>query len=225
MVPFVLLILLSAFAVPLTVIFHIAAATSHWFEKNYNLYFTFIPLEVIIIIGIFLSAINLNKESNKIWDDKNSKAFIVRKQLEHFINNARDIEIDTDVNSNFSKGNIYIIEKNSQIKHHIFFDNTPGISWINWKINENIALQNGYTSQTEEILYLAESSHECMQLNCKIIDLLEKVVENNKHTNIHFELFTKKHISTKKLEIVAPKTMIIKGSVENNGKTIYSERF
>ena len=224
MVPFVLLILLIALAVPLTVIFHIAAATSHWFEKNYNLYFTFIPLEVIIIIGIFLSAINLNKESNEIWDDKNSKAFIVRKQLEHFINNPRDIEIDTDVNSNFSKGNIYIIEKNSQIKHHIFFDNTPSISWINWKINENIALQNGYTSQAEEILYLAESSHECMRLNCKIIDLLEKVVESNKRTNIQFELFTKERLSTKKLEIVAPKTMIIKGSVENNGKTIYSER-
>lgn len=223
MVPFVLLILLSVFAVPLTVFFHITAATFHWFEKNYNLYFTFIPLEVIIIIGIFLSAINLNKESNKIWDDESSKAFIVRKQLEHFINNPRDIEIDTDVNSNFSLGDIYIIEKNSQIKHHIFFDNTPGISWINWKINENIALQNGYTSQAE-IFYLAESSHVCMQLNCKIIDLLEKVVETNKHTNIQFELFIKERLSTKKLEIVAPETMIIKGSVENNGKTIYSEK-
>jgi hypothetical protein len=224
MVPFILLILLSVFAVPLTVVFHIAAATSHWFEKNYNLYFTFIPLEVIIVIGIFLSAINVNNEPNKIWNDTNSKAYIVRKQLEHFINNPQDIEINTNVNSHFSKGDIYIIEKSSQIKHHIFFDNTPSNSWVNWKINENIALQNGYISQREEILYLAESSHVCMVLNSKIIDLLEKVVESNKHTNIHFELFTKEHISTKKLEIVAPKTMTIKGSVENNGKTIYSER-
>lgn len=223
MIPFILLILLSVFAVPLTVIFHIAAATSHWFEKNYNLYFTFIPLEVMIIIGIFLSAINMNNEPNKIWDDENSKAFIVRKQLEYFINNPRDIEINTKVNSGFSLGDIYIIEKNSQIKHHIFFDNTPGISWINWKINENIALQNGYTSQAK-IFYLAESSHECMVLNSKIIDLLEKVVESNKHNNIQFELFTKERLSTKKLEISAPESMTIQGSVENNGKIIYSEK-
>lgn len=224
MIPLVLLILLITIAVPLITSLHILAANFHWFKKKYNLYFTFIPLEVIIVFTIFLSAINLNNEPNKIWNNKNSKAFIVRKQLEHFINNPRDIEINTNVNSNFSKGDIYIIEKNSQIKHHIFFDNTPGTSWINWKINENIALQNGYISQTEEMLYLMESSHGCMVLNCKIIDLLEKVVESNKHTNIQFELFTKERLSTKKLEIVAPKTMIIKGSVENNGKTIYSEK-
>lgn len=224
MVPFVLLVLLLTVAVPLISFLHISAASFHWFEKRYNLYFTFIPLEVIIVIGIFLSAINLNNEPNKIWDNKNSKAYIVRKQLEHFINNPQDIEINSNVNSQFSKGDIYIIEKSSQTKHHIFFDNTPGISWVNWKINENIALQNGYISQEEEILYLAEGSHECMVLNCKIIDLLEKVVESNKHTNIQFELFTKEHILTKKLEIVAPKTMTITGSVENNGKTIYSER-
>lgn len=224
MIPLVLLILLLTVAVPLITYLHILAACFHWFEKNYNLYFTFIPLEVIIIIGIFLSAINMNNEPNKIWDNKNSKAYIVRKQLEYFINNPRDIEIDTDVNSNFSKGDIYIIEKNSQIKHHIFFDNTPGISWINWKINENIALQNGYTSRAEEMLYLAESSHECMVLNCKIIDLLEKVVESNKHTNIQFELFTKERLSTKKLEISAPESMTIQGSIENNGKIIYSEK-
>lgn len=220
----ILFVLLIVVAVPLITILHVLAATSHWFEKNYNLYFTFIPLEVIIIIGIFLSASNMNKEPNDSWNDKNSKAYIVRKQLEYFINNPQDIEIDTDVNSNFSKGDVYIIEKNSQIKHHIFFDNTPSNSWINWKINENIALQNGYISQREEILYLAENSYRCMLLNCKIIDLLEKVIENNKHANIQFELFTKERISTKKLEIVAPKTMIIKGSVENNGKTIYSEK-
>lgn len=224
MVPFILLILLSVFAVPLISFLHISAASFHWFEKRYNLYFTFIPLEVIIVIGIFLSAINLNNEPNKIWDDKDSKAYIVRKQLEHFINNPQDIEINSNVNSHFSKGNIYIIEKGSQIKHHIFFDNTPANSWINWKINENIALQNGYISQTEEVFYLAEGSRECMVLNCKIIDLLEKVVESNKHTNIQFELFTKEHLSTKKLEIVAPKTMTINGSVEDNGKIIYSER-
>lgn len=220
----ILFILLITVAAPLITILHVLAAAFHWFEKNYNLYFTFIPLEVIIIIGIFLSASNMNKEPNDVWNDKNSKAYIVRKQLEYFINNPQDIEIDTNVNSNFSKGDVYIIEKNSQIKHHIFFDNTPSNSWINWKINENIALQNGYISQREEILYLAESSYRCMLLNCKIIDLLEKVIENNKHANIQFELFTKERISTKKLEIVAPKTMIIKGSVENNGKTIYSEK-
>lgn len=224
MVPLILLVLLSVFAVPLTVVFHIAAATSHWFEKEYNLYFTFIPLEVMVIIGIVLSAINLNEEPNKIWNNTNSKAYIVRKQLEHFINNPQDIEINSNVNSQFSKGDIYIIEKSSQIKHHIFFDNTPANSWINWKINENIALQNGYISQTEEVFYLAEGSRECMVLNCKIIDLLEKVVESNKHTNIQFELFTKEHLSTKKLEIVAPKTMTINGSVEDNGKIIYSEK-
>lgn len=224
MVPLVLLVLLLTVAVPLIVFLHISAASLHWFEKKYNLYFTFIPLEVIIIISIFLSAINVNKEPNKIWNDENSKAYIIRKQLEHFINNPQDIKINSNVNSQFSKGDIYIIEKNSQIKHHIFFDNTPSNSWVNWKINENIALQNGYISQREKILYLAEGSHVCMVLNSKIIDLLEKVVESNKHTNIHFELFTKEHISTKKLEIVAPKTMTIKGSVENNGKIIYSER-
>lgn len=220
----VLLILLITVALPLIVYLHLLAAGLHWFEKEYNLYFTFIPLEVILSIGIALSVINLNEEPNKIWNDENSKAYIVRKHLEHFINNPRDIEINSNVNSQFSKGDIYIIEKSSQIKHHIFFDNTPSNSWINWKINENIALQNGYISQREEVFYLAEGSRECMVLNCKIIDLLEKVVESNKHTNIQFELFTKEHISTKKLEIVAPKTMTIKGSVENNGKTIYSER-
>ena len=224
MVPLVLLVLLLLVAVPLIIYLHILAAARHWFEKKYNLYFTFIPLEVMVIIGIVLSAINMNNEPNKIWDDKDSKAYIVRKQLEHFINNPQDIEINSNVNSQFSKGDIYILEKSSQIKHHIFFDNTPSNSWVNWKINENIALQNGYISEEQEVLYLAESYHECMVLNCKIIGLLEKVVENNKHTNIHFELFTKEHISTKKLEIVAPKTMTIKGSIENNGKTIYSER-
>lgn len=224
MLSFVLLIILVTVAVPLITYLHILAAALHWFKREYNLYFTFIPLEVILIIGIVLSAINLNEEPNKIWNDTNSKAYIVRKQLEHFINNPQDIEINTNINSKFSKGDIYITEKSSQIKHHIFFDNTPSNSWINWKINENIALQNGYISQREEVLYLAEGSHDCMVLNCKIIGLLEKVVESNKHTNIQFELFTKEHISTKKLEIVAPKTMTIKGSVENNGKTIYSER-
>ena len=224
MVPLVLLVLLLTVAVPLITFLHISAASSHWFEKSYNLYFTFIPLEAILITGIFLSAINVNKEPNKIWNDENSKAYIVRKQLEYFINNPQDIEINSNVNPQFSKGDIYIIEKSSQIKHHIFFDNTPSNSWVNWKINENIALQNGYISQREEIFYLAESSRVCMVLNCKIIGLLEKVVESNKHTNIQFELFTKEHLSTKKLEIVAPKTMTIKGSVENNGKTIYSER-
>lgn len=223
MIPFILLIILVAVAVPSIIYLHVLAAALHWFKREYNLYFTFIPLEVMLIIGIVLSAINLNKEPNKIWNDENSKAYIVRKQLEHFINNPQDIEINTNINSKFSKGDIYIIEKSSQIKHHIFFDNTPSNSWVNWKINENIALQNGYTSQAE-IFYLAESSHECMVLNSKIIDLLEKVVESNKHTNIQFELFTKERLSTKKLEIVAPKTMTIKGSVENNGKTIYSER-
>lgn len=224
MVPLVLLVLLLTVAIPLIIFLHISAANFHWFEKEYNLYFTFIPLEVLLIIGIVLSAINLNEEPNRIWNDTNSKAYIVRKQLEHFINNPQDIEINSNVNSQFSKGDIYIIEKSSQTKHHIFFDNTPSISWVNWKINENIALQNGYISQAEETLYLAEGSRECMVLNCKIIDLLEKVVESNKHTNIQFELFTKEHISIKKLEIVAPKTMTIKGSVEDNGKTIYSEK-
>lgn len=195
------------------------------FKKSYNNHFLHIPI-IILLALIFFSLKNYaSPTANDYWWHYRGNAGIVHKKLDEIENNI--------TNYNFSEsrltGSDCVLKFTDKItgdEHSIWVYN--GIrTFMHWYMNGQLVIKNG-TYGYEEFPGLHESMWVCNSLNRRIFEKVEDIVERIKCYNISAQLgaptlLSADHPQTKTIEITAPVTTTITGTVTEQGQIIHTE--
>ena len=218
--------------VPIVVILGLVTLTSYLvcaleqpFKKSYNNHFFHIPI-IIVLALIFVSLNNYaSPTANDCWWHYRGNAGIIHKKLDEIDNNI--------ANYNFSEARVTSSEcvlkftdKITGDEHSIWVYNDV-TTYMHWYMNGQLVIKNG-TRNHEEFPGLHESMWACNSLNIRIFEKVEDIIERIKRYNISKQLGTPTllntdHPQTKTMEITAPVTTTITGTVTEQGQTIHTE--
>ena len=218
---------------PITAILGLATLSSYLvctveqpFKKSYNNHFLHIPL-IIVFALIFFGRINyFSPTAYDCWRHYNGNAGIIHKKLDEINNNI--------ANYNFSEVRLTrfdcilkFTDKITGDKHSIWVHDDASRTYMNWYMNGQLVIKNGLNDH-EEFPGLHESMWVCNSLNKRIFEKVEDIVEQIKHFNISKQLGTPTLLNTgqpqtKTMEITAPTTTTITGTVTEQGQIIHTE--
>lgn len=219
-------------ATPIIAILGLATLTSYLvctldspFKKLYINHFLHIPIIIVLVLTFFGVKNYFSLTANNCWDWYRGNAGIIHKKLDEIDNNI--------VNYNFSEVRLTssdcvlkFTDKITGDEHNIWVhdDNT---TYMHWYMNGQLVIKNG-TRNHEEFPGLHESMWVCNSLNRRIFEKVEDIVERIKRYNISKQLgtptlLTTNHTQTKTMEITAPVTTTIIGTVTEQGQIIHAE--
>lgn len=219
-------------SVPIIGILGLATLTSYLvctlespFKKSYNNHFLHIPI-ITVLAFIFFGFINyFSPTANKCWDRYRGNAGIIHKKLNEIDNNIANYNF-TEVRLTSSDCVLKFTDKTTGDEHSIWVhdDNT---TYMHWYMNGQLVIKNG-TRDHEEFPGLHESMWVCSSLNRRIFEKVEDIVERIKRYNISKQLGTLTLLNTgrsqtKTMEITAPVTTTITGTVTEQGQIIHTE--
>jgi len=218
--------------VPIISILGLATLTSYIvctiespFKKSYNNHFLHIP--IIIILALILSGLvnYFSPTANNCWDWYRGNAGIIHKKLNEIDNNIANYNF-SEVRLTSSDCVLKFTDKITGDEHSIWVHDDI-TTYMHWYMNGQLVIKNG-TRNHEEFPGLHESMWVCSSLNRRIFEKVEDIVERIKRYNISKQLGTPTllntdHTKTKTMEITAPVTTTITGTVTEQGQTIHTE--
>lgn len=195
------------------------------FKKSYNNHFLHIPI-IIILALIFISLKNYaSPTANNCWEWYKGNAGIIHKKLDEIENNIG--------NYNFKESRLTssdcvlkFTDKTTGDEHSIWV-HVSNTTYMHWYMNGQLVIKNGERDH-EEFPGLHESMWVCNSLNRRIFEKVEDIVERIKRYNISKQLGTPtlldtNRTQTKTMEITAPVSTTITGTVTEQGQTIHTE--
>lgn len=219
-------------SVPIIAILGLATLTSYLvcaiespFKKSYNNHFLHIPI-IIVLALIFFGLTNyFSPTANNCWDWYRGNAGIIHKKLDEIDNNIANYNF-TEVRLTSSDCVLKFTDKITGDEHSIWVHN-DNTTYMHWYMNGQLVIKNG-TRDHEEFPGLHESMWVCSSLNKRIFEKVEDIVGRIKRYNISKQLGTPtllntNHTQTKTMEITAPVTTTITGTVTDQGQTIHTE--
>lgn len=220
------------FYIPITFILVLVTLASYLvctieqpFKKSYNNHFLHIPI-IIILALIFVSLKNYaSPTANDYWWHYRGNAGIIHKKLDEIDNNIANYNF-TEARATDSDCVLKFTDKITGDEHSIWvYDNN--MTYMHWYMNGQLVIKNGELNH-EEFPGFHESMWVCNSLNKRIFEKVEDIVERIKRYNISKQLGTPTLLSTdqpqtKTMEITAPTTTTITGTVTDNGQVIHTE--
>ena len=195
------------------------------FKKSYNNHFLHIPL-IILFTLIFFGEINyFSPTAYDCWRHYSGNVGIIHKKLDEIDNNIGNYNFN-EARLNGSDCVLKFTDKITGDEHSIWVHD--GVkTYMHWYMNGQLVIKNG-TYNGEEFPGLHESMWVCSSLNRRIFEKVEDIIERIKRYNISKQLGTPTLLSTdqpqtKTMEITAPVTTTITGSVTEQGQTIHTE--
>lgn len=195
------------------------------FKRSYNNHF--LHISIIIVLALTFSGLTnyFSPTANNCWDWYRGNVGIIHKKLD---------EIDKNIaNYNFSEarvtGSDCVLKFTDKITgdEHSIWVHDDVTTYMHWYMNGQLVIKNG-TRDHEEFPGLHESMWVCSSLNRRIFEKVEDIVERIKRYNISKQLGTPSLLSTgqhqtKTMEITAPTTTTITGTVTEQGQIIHTE--
>ena len=219
-------------SVPIIAILGLATLTSYLvcsienpFKKSYNNHFLHIPIIIVLALTFFGVKNYFSPTANNCWDWYRGNAGIIHKKLNEIENNI--------ANYNFKESRLTssdcvlkFTDKTTGDEHSIWV-HVSNTTFMHWYMNGQLVIKNG-TRDREEFPGLHESMWVCNSLNRRIFEKVEDIIERIKRYNISKQLgtptlLTTDHPQTKTMEITAPVSTTITGTVIEQGQTIHTE--
>lgn len=195
------------------------------FKKSYNNHFLHIPIIIALALTFFGLINYFSPTANNCWDWYRGNAGIIHKKLDEIDNNIANYNF-SEVRLTDSDCILKFTDKITGDEHSIWVHD--GVTtYMHWYMNGQLVIKNG-TRNHEEFPGLHESMWVCSSLNRRIFEKVEDIVERIKRYNISKQLGTPtllntNHTQTKTMEITAPVTTTITGTVTEQGQTIHTE--
>ena len=195
------------------------------FKKSYNNHFLHIPI-IIVLALIFFSLKNYaSPTANGCWEWYKGNAGIIHKKLDEIDNNIANYTF-SEARVTGSDCVLKFTDKITGDEHSIWVHDDV-TTYMHWYMNGQLVIKNG-TRDHEEFPGLHESMWVCNSLNKRIFEKVEDIVERIKRYNISKQLGTPTLLNTdqpqtKTMEITAPVTTTITGTVTEQGQTIHTE--
>lgn len=195
------------------------------FKKSYNNHFLHISI-IIVLVLIFSSIRNyFSLTANGYWLHYRGNIGIVHKKLDEIDNNI--------TNYNFNEvrltGLDCVLKFTDKITgdEHSIWVHDGATTYMHWYVNGQLVIKNGEYDR-EEFPGFHESMWVCNSLNKRIFEKVEDIVARIKRYNISKQLGTPTLLSTdrhqtKTMEITAPTTTTITGTVTKQGQIIHTE--
>ena len=209
----------------ITLTSYLVCSIENPFKKSYNNHFLHIPL-IIVFALIFFGLINyFSPTANNCWRYYRDNVGIIHKKLDEIDNNIANYNFK-EVKLTGSDCVLKFTDKITGDEHSIWvYDNV--ITYMHWYMNGQLVIKNG-TRDHEEFPGLHESMWVCSSLNKRIFEKVEDIIERIKRYNISRQLGTPTLLSIeqpqiKTMEITAPATTTITGTVTEQGQTIHTE--
>ena len=196
------------------------------FKKSYNNHFLHIPI-IIVLVLIFFGLINyFSPTANNYWRYYRGNAGIIHKKLDEIDNNIANYNFSEVRLTGSEDCVLKFTDKITGDEHSIWVHDYVR-TYMHWYMNGLLVIKNG-TRDHEEFPGLHESMWVCNSLNRRIFEKVEDIVERIKRHNISKQLGTPTLLSTdqpqtKTMEITAPATTTITGTVSDQGQIIHTE--
>lgn len=195
------------------------------FKKSYNNHFLHIPI-IIVFTFIFFGLINyFSPTAHDYWWHYRGNVGIIHKKLDEIDNNIANYNFN-EVRLTGSDCVLKFTDKITGDEHSIWVHDDV-TTYMHWYMNGQLVIKNG-TRDREEFPGLHESMWVCNSLNRRIFEKVEDIVERIKRHNISKQLGTPTLLNTnqpqiKTMEITAPVSTTITGTVTEQGQTIHTE--
>ena len=218
--------------VPLIAVLGLATLTSYLvctvekpFKKSYNNHFLHIPIIIVLVLTFFGLTNYFSPTAFDCWRLYRGDVGIIHKKLDEIDNNI--------ANYNFSEvrltGTDCVLKFTDKITgdSHSIWVHDDSRTYMHWYMNGQLVIKNG-TRDREEFPGLHESMWVCSSLNILIFEKVEDIIERIKRYNISKQMGTPTLLSidqpqTKTMEITAPTSTIITGTVTEQGQIIHTE--
>ena len=208
-----------------TLISYLVCTAEEPFKKSYNNHFLHIPLIIVFALTFFGLINYFSPTANNCWRYYRGNVGIIHKKLDEIDNNIANYNFN-EVRLTGSDCVLKFTDKITGDKHSIWvYDNVT--TYMHWYMNGQLVIKNG-TRDHEEFPGLHESMWVCSSLNKRIFEKVEDIIERIKRYNISKQLGTPTLLSidqpkTKTMEITAPVSTTITGTVTEQGQTIHTE--
>ena len=196
------------------------------FKKSYNNHFLHIPIIIALILIFFGIKNYFSLTANDYWWHYMGNVGIVHKKLDEIDNNITNYNF-SEVKLTGLDCTLKFTDKITSDEHSIWVHDGATTTYMHWYMNGQLVIKNG-TCNHEEFPGLHESMWVCNNLNKRIFEKVEDIVERIKRYNISKQLGTPTllsidHPQTKTMEITAPTTTTITGTVTEQGQIIHTE--
>ena len=195
------------------------------FKKSYNNHFLHIPI-IIVFTLIFFGLINyFSPTAHDYWWHYRGNVGIIHKKLDEIDNNIANYNF-SEVRLTDSDCVLKFTDKITGDEHSIWVHDDV-TTYMHWYMNGQLVIKNG-TRNHEEFPGLHESMWVCSSLNRRIFEKVEDIIQRIKRYNISKQLGTPILLSTeqpqtKTMEITAPVSTTITGTVTEQGQIIHTE--
>lgn len=208
-----------------TIVSYIICTVEKPFKKSYNNHFLHIPL-ILFFALTFSGLINyFSPTAYDCWRHYSGNVGIIHKKLDEIDNNIANYNF-TEARATDSDCVLKFTDKITGDEHSIWVHDDVR-TYMHWYMNGQLVIKNG-TRDHEEFPGLHESMWVCSSLNVRIFEKVEDIIERIKRYNISKQLGTPILLSTgqpqtKTMEITAPVSTTITGTVTEQGQTIHTE--
>lgn len=195
------------------------------FKKSYNNHFLHIPIIIVLVLTFFALTNYFSPTAYDCWRHYSGNVGIIHKKLDEIDNNIGNYNF-TEARATDSDCVLKFTDKTTGDEHSIWVHNDVR-TYMHWYMNGQLVIKNG-TRDHEEFPGLHESMWVCSSLNVRIFEKVEDIIERIKRYNISKQLGTPILLSTeqpqtKTMEITAPVSTTITGTVTEQGQTIHTE--
>ena len=195
------------------------------FKKSYNNHFVHIPIIIVLALTFFGLINYFSPTAYDCWRNYRGNVGIVHKKLDEIDNNIANYNF-SEVSLTGSNCVLKFTDKITGDEHSIWVHDDV-TTYLHWYMNGQLVIKNG-TRNREEFPGLHESMWVCNNLNRRIFEKVEGIAVRIKRYNISKQLGTPALLSsdqpqTKTMEITAPVSTIITGTVTEQGQTIHTE--
>ena len=208
-----------------TLISYLVCTAEQPFKKSYNNHFLHIPI-IIVFALIFFGLINyFSPTAYDCWRHYSGNVGIIHKKLDEIDNNIANYNF-SEVRLTSSDCVLKFTDKITGDEHSIWVHDDV-TTYMHWYMNGQLVIKNG-TRDHEEFPGLHESMWVCSGLNRRIFEKVEDIIGRIKRYNISKQLGTPTLLNadqpqTKTMEITAPVSTTITGTVTEQGQTIHTE--
>lgn len=218
--------------VPIIAVLGLCALTSYLvctvekpFKKSYNNHFLHIPIIIVLVLTFFGLTTYFSPTAYDCWRHYSGNVGIIHKKLDEINNNIANYNF-SEVRLTSSDCVLKFTDKITGDEHSIWVYNDT-TTYMHWYMNGQLVIKNG-TRDREEFPGLHESMWVCSSLNILIFEKVKDIIERIKRYNISKQLGTPTLLSTerpqtKTIEITAPVTATITGTVTEQGQIIHTE--
>ena len=208
-----------------TIVSYIVCTAENPFKKPYNNHFFHISIIIALILTFFGIKNYFSFTAYDYWRHYRGNVGLVHKKLNEIDNNIANYNF-TEVKLTDADCVLKFTDKITGDKHSIWVHDDI-TTYMHWYMNGQLVIKNG-TRDHEEFPGLHESMWVCNSLNKRIFEKLEDIVERIRRYNISKQLGTPtllntNHTQTKTMEITAPTTTTITGTVTEQGQIIHTE--